>query len=146
MDWSSIIALASLLITGGGLVTIVTLKDKKSEAVLENLNRLVESAHLSNDEWQEISKSHEAKEDALEAKIDAKDKKIDELRKRVTELEESNSKLSSKCTYLTMMKCVKIGCTDRKPPFGDTSNNQDKYEKEFEFMKSKHTGDGSAKQ
>lgn len=143
MDWANvIITIASMLLTSGGLVTVVTLKDRKSGAVLDNLSKMIESADRSNSEWQELTKDETARREALSAELERKDAKIDELRKRVTVLMEANSKLSSRCTFLTMMRCMKVGCAQRIPPFGDTSSKPDTYEAVYNSLTAVQRAEG----
>ena len=48
MDWTTIIiTILTLLISNGGLVTLVKLREKKNAAFLDNISKLI-------DQWQEV--------------------------------------------------------------------------------------------
>lgn len=123
MDWSTIITdILSYLFIGGGLVAVVTLKDKKSEAVLENITRFIENSDKSNAAWQKLFEESNRETDDLKADLEKKDKKIDELFKAQSLLRDRNDKLSSKVSFLNCVRCTQINCTNRRPPFGSESN------------------------
>lgn len=111
MDWTSIINTAlTVLVAGGGLVTIFTLQDKRYAAMLENINKLI-------DQWQEIAKDRKARADELKADLDSKDNKIDALYVEMNELRTELDHVRTAEAVANTLKCEKIGCVDRIPPF-----------------------------
>lgn len=111
MDWTSIINTAlTVLVAGGGLVTIFTLQDKRYAAMLENINKLI-------DQWQEIAKDRTARADELKADLDSKDNKIDALYAEMNELRTKLDHVRTAEAVANTLKCEKIGCVDRIPPF-----------------------------
>ena len=76
MDWSSIIvALVAALVPTGGLTAIVTLKDKKTAAFLDNTEKLI-------NQWQEIADGRKVRMDELKADLDRKEDVIQEQWKK----------------------------------------------------------------
>lgn len=69
MDWTTIIiTILTLLISNGGLVTLVTLREKKNAAFLDNISKLI-------DQWQEVVNDRKLRADELESDLDCKDAK-----------------------------------------------------------------------
>lgn len=119
MDWVTLIStIAGTLLTGGGLVTLVTLRDRKSGAVLENLSSMVESSRDSNAEWREIAAERERRAAELKADLDRKDAKIDRMYEEIAALRDRADRLGSEVAVLNVMRCVRLECTERRPPFG----------------------------
>lgn len=112
MDWTSIII---ALLAGGTLTTIVTLRDKKTAAVLDNIKTVV-------DQWQEIAGDRKTR--AEELKVDL-DRKEDIIQKQWVEISDLHNQLDHERTaraVAEMLKCKKTDCTDREPPFGEGTN------------------------
>lgn len=119
MDWSGIItALIAALVPTGGLTAIVTLRDKKTAAFLENAKEVI-------GQWQQIAEDRTKRAKELKEDLDAKDAKIDALyREKDTLRKEKEGLLQELDTARTekavadLVKCLKTKCTDREPPFG----------------------------
>lgn len=116
MDWSSIItALIAALVPTGGLTAIVTLRDKKTAAFLENTGEVI--AH-----WKQIADDRTARAAELKKDLDAKDKKIDELYREKDDLREKLDHVRTERAVLNAYKCYETKCQDRVPPFGSDRN------------------------
>ena len=112
IDWTNVIVTGiSVLLTSGGLVTLVTLRDKKTAAFLDNVNTLVELAREAATERAERAK--ELKED-----LKIKDDKIDELYGVINGQRETLDDLRTALAVATLLKCNKTSCNDRMPPYG----------------------------
>ena len=82
MDWTAIItALIAALVPTGGLTAIVTLRDKKTAAFLENTGEVI--AH-----WKQIADDRTVRAEELKKDLDDKDRKIDELYREKDDLRE----------------------------------------------------------
>lgn len=80
MDWTTIIiTILTLLISNGGLVTLVTLREKKNAAFLDNISKLI-------DQWQEVANDRKLRADELKSDLDRKDAKIDSLYAEIAKL------------------------------------------------------------
>ena len=129
MDWSSIVQLITTFLFGGGILTFVTLKDKKTEAILNNMQKVI-------DEQREMMKH---KKDMYEAILDQKNEEIADLRKSVERAEEKTEKKDDKIeeqfrinsslrhkldeantarAVAEVLLCDKAYCIERNPPFG----------------------------
>lgn len=118
MEWYDIATAASGFVLGGGLTALVTLRDRKSGAVLDNLKELIESNDRTNKEWEEIAADRTARAAELKADLDRKDGKIDELFRTVSELKDRLDERNRAVSRLKILKCERIECTRRKPPVG----------------------------
>ena len=106
-----IIQLISLLLGGGGLVALFLITERKTKAQMENTAQAIA-------EWQKIvERSHQ---DLKEAKQRAKELQdlylvqFDINTKLRKELDEKNTKIA----VLSLLRCRKLKCIDREPPYG----------------------------
>ena len=112
MDWSSIIvALVAALVPTGGLTAIVTLKDKKTAAFLENTETLI-------NQWQEIADGRKVRMDELKADLDRKEDVIQDQWKEISGLRNELDHARTDKAVAELMRCEKTSCPDRMPPFG----------------------------
>lgn len=112
MDWSSIIvALIAALVPTGGLTAIVTLKDKKTAAFLDNTEKLI-------NQWQEIADGRKVRMDELKADLDRKEDVIQEQWKEISDLRNELDHARTDKAVAELMRCEKTSCPDRMPPFG----------------------------
>lgn len=120
MDWTNIM---TALITSGAFTAIYLIGDRKTSSVLDNVAKTIE-------QWRGLLKEVKEEADALRAQVDAKDRQIDQLYKSIGALRDRGDKLSSRVAYLNALRCKKIQCIDREPPFGsvktDISDGNDK--------------------
>lgn len=119
MDWTQIVITAlTLLIGGGGIVTLVTLRDRKNAALLDNILKVIESNSRTNEEWKAIAYEWAHMCVELKGDLDRKDGKIDELRKEKETLMETLDDIRTDKAIADVLKCTKTECTERHPPFG----------------------------
>ena len=112
MDWTTIIiTILTLLISNGGLVTLVTLREKKNAAFLDNISKLI-------DQWQEVANDRKLRADELKSDLDRKDAKIDSLYAEIAKLRGEFDHTRTSEAVARMLKCENTACLDRKPPFG----------------------------
>ena len=120
MDWTTIIVtILTLLISNGGLVTLVTLREKKNAAFLDNVSKLI-------DQWQEVANDRKLRADELKTDLDRKDAKIDSLYVEIAKLRGELDHTRTSEAVSTMLKCENTACLDRKPPFGSVELNLSK--------------------
>lgn len=107
MDWATIIgALGGAMLGGGGIGSFFYIREKKRQMNAET------EASVSK-EWRELA------ERKMEI-IDKKDAYIEQLHDENKQLRRRNDVLSSEVARLMVLRCTKIKCIDRKPPFGAT--------------------------
>lgn len=119
MEWGTITALVAELLFGGGLLAFVTIKDKKTAAILENMQNVIE-------EERELAKEYRSEVSSLKAELKQKDESIREqetyirsLHKENSDLHEKLDKANSRAAVNKLLKCQEIGCGQRRPPLGE---------------------------
>ena len=111
MTPENIIQLISLLLGGGGLVALFRITERKTKAQMENTAQAIA-------EWQKIvERSHQDLEEAKERAKELQDLylvQFDINTKLRKELDEKNTKIA----VLSLLRCRKLKCIDREPPYG----------------------------
>ena len=106
-----IIQLISLLLGGGGLVALFLITERKTKAQMENTAQAIA-------EWQKIvERSHQDLKEAKERAKELQDLylvQFDINTKLRKELDEKNTKIA----VLSLLRCRKLKCIDREPPYG----------------------------
>ena len=119
MEWGTITTLVAEVLFGGGLLAFVTIKDKKTAAILENMQRVIE-------EERDLSKEYKSEITSLKGEIKAKDEDkrkqeeyIKQLHKEKSDLHDKLDKANSRAAVNKLLKCQEIGCAHRRPPLGE---------------------------
>ena len=111
MTPKNIIQLISLLLGGGGLIALFLITERKTKAQMENTAQAIA-------EWQKIvERSHQDLEEAKERAKELQDLylvQFDINTKLRKELDEKNTKIA----VLSLLRCRKLKCIDREPPYG----------------------------
>lgn len=119
MEWGTITTLVAEILFGGGLLAFVTIKDKKTAAILENMQKVIE-------EERELAKEYRNEVGSLKEEIKRKDDTIREneayirtLHKENSEIHDKLDKANSRAAVNKLLKCQEIGCGKRRPPLGE---------------------------
>lgn len=119
MEWGTITTLVAEVLFGGGLLAFVTIKDKKTAAILENMQKVIE-------EERELAKEYRDEVGSLKEEIKRKDDTIREneayirtLHKENSEIHDKLDKANSRAAVNKLLKCQEIGCGKRRPPLGE---------------------------
>lgn len=130
MDWSLIIELVMAVITGGVVTSLVTMRETKRGMKLDNIAKEEETKNLEIDRWSRLcddlqSQLAESQNrlDGLNDKLDKKDERIMELEDRCVNYRNKIDTLNTALAKAIMMRCTRLKCEDRKPPFGYTELN-----------------------
>ena len=111
MKPENIIQLISLLLGGGGLIALFLITERKTKAQMENTAQAIA-------EWQKIvERSHQDLKEAKERAKELQDLylvQFDINTKLRKELDEKNTKIA----VLSLLRCRKLKCIDREPPYG----------------------------
>lgn len=119
MDWGTITTLVAEVLFGGGLLVFVTIKDKKTAAILENMQTVIEEERgLASEYKSEIAalKDDISKKDDI---IHGKEEYIRTLHKENSELHDKLDKANSRAAVNKLLKCQEVGCAQRRPPLGE---------------------------
>lgn len=96
-------------------MAIFTAREKKTEMALNNMNKI-------NEQWEAFSTKEEERRKELKEDIDKKDKKIDEQYREISRLRNELDNERTERAKAEMMKCLRIKCVERHPPFGESYN------------------------
>jgi hypothetical protein len=103
MDWMSLLSsIAAAILTGGGITAFLHRKENKRAKQLEN-------EATASSQWRELYERAEARAETLNTKVD-------ELYKKLGYLRDQNNGLTTQNAVLKILKCKRIGCSDRQPP------------------------------
>ena len=118
MTPENIIQLISLLLGGGGLIALFLITERKTKAQMENTAQAIA-------EWQKIVEhSHQDLKEAKERAKELQDLylvQFDINTKLRKELDEKNTKIA----VLSLLRCRKLKCIDREPPYGSEVEKED---------------------
>lgn len=118
MTPENIIQLISLLLGGGGLIALFLITERKTKAQMENTAQAIA-------EWQKIvERSHQDLEEAKQRAKELQDLylvQFDINTKLRKELDEKNTKIA----VLSLLRCRKLKCIDREPPYGSEVEKED---------------------
>lgn len=119
MECGTIATLVAEVLFGGGLLAFVTIKDKKTAAILENMQKVIE-------EERELAKEYRNEVVSLKEELKQKDDIIRENESYIRTLHRENSdlhdkldKANSRAAVNKILKCQEIGCGKRRPPLGE---------------------------
>lgn len=119
MDLSTIIILIAEFLLGGGIIAIVTIKDKKTEAILNNMQKVIEEERALAQEYKAEVVSLKEELKAKDDTIRGNEEYIKELHKEKSELYSKLDKANSRAAVNKILKCQNLGCTERRPPLGE---------------------------
>ena len=129
MDWNGIVQLITTFLFGGGLITFVTLKDKKTEAILSNMQKVIDEQREMMKHKKEMYEAIIAQKDEeivnlrksvdlYEEKLEKKDEKIEEQYRIGSSLRHTLDDANTRAAIAEVMMCDKVSCGDRNPPLG----------------------------
>lgn len=104
-------------------MAIFTAREKKTEMALNNMNKI-------NEQWEAFSVKEEERRKELKEDIDRKDNKIDEQYREISRLRNELDHERTERAKAEMMKCIRIKCVDRHPPFGESYKMECNVDKE----------------
>lgn len=127
MDWVSIIIALLGALAGGGLTALLTVRETRKSKKLENKEKELDLADKQKDEvisdWKELAEMYRTRVDELRDTLAVRTEKLEEKEKTISELRTILGDRNSENTALTLMRCEKLQCPDRIPPFGFSKIN-----------------------
>ena len=99
-----------------------TRKETKEGKAIENMQKVVDSMQTSLDAKDRIIQEYETRRQELKEDVNRKDAKIEELLKEKSDIRDENDDLKTNLAVSKMLKCIKMKCVDRDPPFGSIVN------------------------
>lgn len=119
MEWGTITTLVAEVLFGGGLLVFVTIKDKKTAAILDNMQRVIEEERGLADEYKREINSLKEEAAKREEHIRQNEDYIKELHREKSDLHDKLDKANSRAAVNKLLKCQEVGCSQRRPPLGE---------------------------
>ena len=119
MEWGNITTLVAEVLFGGGLLVFVTIKDKKTAAILDNMQRVIEEERALADEYKREVAMLKEQSEKREEHIRQQEEYIKELHKDKSDLHDKLDKANSRAAVNKLLKCQEVGCEKRRPPLGE---------------------------
>ena len=119
MEWGTITTLVAEVLFGGGLLAFVTIKDKKTAAILDNMQRVIEEERALADEYKREVAMLKEQSEKREEHIRQQEEYIKELHKDKSDLHDKLDKANSRAAVNKLLKCQEVGCAKRRPPLGE---------------------------
>lgn len=108
MDWTQLL---ETLITSGVFLGLFTIRERKTELMLNNASKLIDGwAQLANERQEQLKEK--------DKKLDEKDAKIDEQYRINSSLRHKLDDSNTRAAVAELIVCDKVGCGDRNPPLG----------------------------
>ena len=121
MEWGTITTLVAEVLFGGGLLVFVTIKDKKTAAILDNMQRVIEEERALAEEYKSENKTLKEEAEKREEHIRQNENYIKELHKEKSDLHDKLDKANSRAAVNKLLKCQEVGCSQRRPPLGENA-------------------------
>lgn len=113
MDWTSVII---AIIGAGGLTSVFLIVEKKSAAVLENAQKLI-------DMYKQLADEYRSGEERAREQMGAKEEELLNQIKMNSSLRHNLDDAHTECAVAKLMYCKKAKCVDRDPPFGSDAGS-----------------------
>lgn len=111
MDWTTIVASLIAALSGGGLISLLTIRETRKKLKVENKEKEGEVyVKLINELQDQIEKQNE--------RLDKKDTIIQEKDDIIADLRAKLDSVSTDLAKATLLKCNRLNCSDRRPPLG----------------------------
>lgn len=111
MDWISIIIALISSLTGSGLLSLFTIREYKKGMKLDN-------AEKEDNRWDRLVNELQDQIEKLNERMEKKDSRIMELEDTNATLRQQLDDTRTALVKAKMMRCSRLSCNDRKPPFG----------------------------
>lgn len=111
MDWASIIIAIIGALAGGGLISLLTIRETKKGLKLDN-------AEKEDSRWEKLANELQDQNEKLNERLDKKDALLQEKDDVISDLRSKLDETRTALVQAKMMRCSRLSCSDRKPPFG----------------------------
>ncbi len=132
MDWTLIVEVLVAVIGGSVITRFLTFKEMKNGMKLDNEAKIEENKSKSVERWsnlcnelQDQIEMFQTQINGLNERLDKKDERIVELEDRCVSYRTKIDSLNTELTKATLLKCSRLRCENRKPPFGYTELTTD---------------------
>ena len=111
MDFTSILIAIIGALAGGGLTSILTIRETRKSMKIDNNAK-------EDDRWSKLADELQDQNETLNERIDKKDARIIELEDRNAILRQQLDEKNTALAKATLLRCTRLACDKRKPPLG----------------------------
>lgn len=111
MDITSILIAIIGALAGGGLVSLLTIRETRKSMKIDNKAK-------EDDRWSKLADELQDQNETLNERIDKKDARIIELEDRNAILRQQLDEKNTALAKATLLRCTRLACDRRKPPLG----------------------------
>lgn len=111
MDFTSILIAIIGALAGGGLTSILTIRETRKSMKIDNNAK-------EDDRWSKLADELQDQNETLNERIDKKDARIIELEDRNAILRQQLDEKNTALAKATLLRCTRLACDRRKPPLG----------------------------
>lgn len=112
MDWASIVIAVVGALAGGGLISLLTIRETRKSMKIDN-------AAKEDDRWAKLADELEDQNDKLNDRLDKKDALLQEKDDIIADLRNKLDSVRSQCSVATLLRCNTISCPNRVPPISE---------------------------
>jgi predicted nuclease with TOPRIM domain len=111
MDWTTIITSIISALAGGGLISLLTLRETKKSLKIDNKAK-------EDDRWSKLADELQDENVKLNDRLEKKDSRVTELEDTVSDLRTKLDSTRTKCAIAEILRCETVSCPSRVPPLG----------------------------
>lgn len=111
MDFTSIIIAIIGALAGGGLISLLTIRETRKGLKIDNKGK-------EQDQFVKLIDQLQDQNEKLNVRIDVKDARITELEDRNAVLRQQLDEKNTALAKATLLRCTRLNCERRKPPLG----------------------------
>lgn len=125
MEWTTIIVAIVGALAGGGLVSLLTIRETKKGKQLENKEKEEDIENKNSDRWEKLADQLSEQIEKLNIQItdlnnrlEKKDELLEEKNDIISDLKTKLDKTRSRYIASDMCRCLRVECKDREPSWG----------------------------
>ena len=111
MDWASIIIAVIGALAGGGLISLLTIRETRKGLKIDN-------AAKEDERWSKLADELQDQNEKLNERLDKKDALLQEKDDIIGDLRNKLDNSRTRCAMSEILKCVNINCSNREPKLG----------------------------
>jgi len=111
MDWASIIIAVIGALAGGGLISLLTIRETRKGLKIDN-------AAKEDERWSKLADELQDQNEKLNERLDKKDALLQEKDDIIATLRHELDDTRTALVKATLLRCSKLACPDRVPPLG----------------------------
>ena len=119
MNWTLLLTTLISVLFGSGIVSLFTIRETRKGLKLDNKEK-------EDNRWERLANELQDQIEKQNDRLEKKDARITELEDRCSTLSNQLDEANTALAKATLLKCERIECSQRKPPFGYRNVDLDK--------------------